>query len=257
MGFFKKTLATTMGVGGAKVDTVLKNSTVVPGGVVEGVFKIKGGKVEQKINGIIIDLSVNYTSSSGDSKARLTHTLPSIKFPLKHVVKPGSYQEAAFSFRLDHNFPISIKKHKTKLKTRLDIEGAVDDTDGDELNVEANIYMQNVLDAFKNLGFKLNEIENERKSIKERLPILQEFEFIPVSGKFKKKLDEVELIFTGDSTGIKLFIEVDRKVKNPTFLCELFELDEKHVNLYFSYSELQNKKYIEECIYNLIKKYAK
>ncbi len=60
MSFIKKTMASVFGIGGTKVDTVLTNSTVFPGGKIEGFINIYGGEVSQDIQSVYIDVKTTY-----------------------------------------------------------------------------------------------------------------------------------------------------------------------------------------------------
>lgn len=52
MGIFNKVMASTLGIGGAKIDTIVHTKNIVPGKRIEGICKIKGGSIEQYINDI-------------------------------------------------------------------------------------------------------------------------------------------------------------------------------------------------------------
>ena len=60
MSFFNKVLG-AVGIGAAKIDTLLTNTEVEPGGEVSGIVRITGGKTEQNIKKIDLDLVCNYT----------------------------------------------------------------------------------------------------------------------------------------------------------------------------------------------------
>ena len=55
MSFFKKALA-SIGIGGAKVDTVLENPELQPGDTLKGVIKMMGGKVDQPVDRVYLEL---------------------------------------------------------------------------------------------------------------------------------------------------------------------------------------------------------
>ena len=47
-------LLRSIGVGGAKVDTIFQDTTCVPGGIIQGVVRIMGGNAQQDIESISI-----------------------------------------------------------------------------------------------------------------------------------------------------------------------------------------------------------
>ena len=51
MSFFKKVLS-SVGIGAAKVDTILLNESCEPGGELEATVMIQGGDIEQQIDSI-------------------------------------------------------------------------------------------------------------------------------------------------------------------------------------------------------------
>ncbi len=84
------------------------------------------------------------------------------------------------------------------LHTGLDIKNAVDPTDEDYIRVQPNRMMNEVFRVMENLGFRLKEAECKEVAhyVRKNLPFVQEFEFVPTSGEFRGKLDEVEMIFS-------------------------------------------------------------
>ena len=59
MSFFKKALS-SIGIGSAKVDTVLLQDQVQPGGVLRGRVEVNGGGIEQQIETIYLQVKTKY-----------------------------------------------------------------------------------------------------------------------------------------------------------------------------------------------------
>ena len=75
-------------------------------------------------------------------------------------------------------------------------------------------WIEHVLEAIENLGFRLNEADCEQAPyFRRRLPFVQEFEFVPTSGYYRQMLDELELIFLLDEDGLEIIFEFDRRAK--------------------------------------------
>lgn len=256
MSFFKKGLASIFGIGGTKVDTVLNSRNVYVGEKITGNINIFGGEVEQFIDKVVVSVNTTYEVEHGDNKYNDTKTIQEFKVEIDKIVYPNEDISIPFSFELSENCPISKGNSRTVISTRLDIENAVDNHDGDSINVLPNRYMQNVLDAIGSLGFRTKEIETI-KGHNGRYGFVQEFEFVPYSGSFRGKLDELELIFLNDENGSKLYLQVDRKVRGlGSFLAETFELDESYVSIYFSKYEMNDSEFVEDKLYNLIARHC-
>lgn len=66
MSKFNKFMASALGVGAAKVNTIVHTKNIMPGKRIEGICKIKGGKVEQYIDQITIGVFTNYKKEVND-----------------------------------------------------------------------------------------------------------------------------------------------------------------------------------------------
>ncbi|MEF9950995.1 MAG: sporulation protein [Clostridium sp.] len=258
MSFFKKAMANVLGIGGTKVDTVINTPSVPNGGTVEGNIIIKGGSVEQSVSKVKLNVDASYDKETDDTKYTSYSTIQSLEIPINRIVKPGEVINESFSFKITPNTPISIPKHRVVISTKIDIESAIDSGDGDVINVYANRYMQGVLDSIKSLGFIMREVENIKGSyIYGSLPFVQEFEFIPTSGEFYGRLDEVEIIFIHNNNGIDVFLQVDRRAGGfGGLLAEKMSLDETNVKLSFTYNELLERDRIKNILRETISKHT-
>ena len=253
MSFFKNAMA-TLGLGGAKVDTVLHSSQVVPGGTISGVIKIFGGKVEQNIKGVKLIVKTNYEKESDNRKITATANIQKYIVEVDRTVFAEEKFEVPFSFELSEVCPISTYRHKVWIATELDIEKALDSNDGDILNVVPSQKIQNILTAFSQLGFRSRETENVQSMFRiNNLPFVQEFEFVPTSGPLYGRLDEVELIISPNESGFNLYLEVDRSGRTiGGFISEALNLDESKVKLNFSHYELENIETIKNALFSII-----
>jgi sporulation-control protein len=82
------------------------------------------------------------------------------------------------------------------------------------------------------LGFEMAEVECEEVShaFSTPLPFIQELEFKPVSGPFRGRMDEVELVCLPVDNGWDVHMEIDRKARNiASFLAEMVGADESRI----------------------------
>ena len=118
--------------------------------------------------------------------------------------------------------------------------------------------MQNVVDAISELGFSLREVENEYcKSKLNGFNFVQEFEFVPIRGSFRNRLDELELVFIPTNTHVDILLEVDRKVRGlMSFISESMGLDESKLRIRLENSRKYSVDEIKNEIERLLKKYS-
>lgn len=257
MSLLKKAMANVLGVGGAKVDAVLSNINTTPGGNVEGYINICAGKVSQQIKSVSIDVKTKYKKEADDKEFNVDFTIQKFNINVNKEFQPGEEAKIPFSFNLDLNCPIT-KGHSTVwLSTRLDIENAVDNLDGDKLIVLPNTSIKNILKAVDKLGFRMREVENvyDKYGFSNH-KFVQEFEYYP-SPSFKSKLDELEVVLVSDFNGMNVFLQIDRRAKNlGSSILEKLNLDESNVRIHFNHNELNNVDYIYNEILNTLKQYS-
>lgn len=256
MSIFYKALA-SFGIGAATVDTVLDQNTYTAGDLIQGKVKIKGGNVAQSIDAIYISLNVNYTNESGDAKFEETASIFNKKLNEPFVIEVNEEKEIPFSFNVPYDAPATVGKTRAWLHTGLDIKMAVDPEDQDAITIRMTPLASNILAAIKKLGFRLREVECEKASLRmrSRYPFVQEYEFIPTSGRFKGYLDELEVVFVRqDAHQVEALFQVDRKARGFTgFLSEALEMDESYVSRTFTQHDVLT---LERDLYQLIEQYV-
>ncbi|MFE8695822.1 sporulation protein [Cytobacillus sp. FJAT-53684] len=256
MSFFNKMLA-SVGIGSAKVDTKLESDTVAPGGEIRGVVEIQGGNVEQRIDDIYLSLNTTYVKESDDKKYTVSGLIDRFRLTESFVLMANEKKVIPFSFLLPIDTPISIGKTKVWIATGLDIKNAVDPTDKDYLRVVPNELMDSVLQAMGGLGFRLREAECEQAPhrLRRRLPFIQEFEFIPTSGPYRGRLDELEITFLPISnTDTEIWMQVDRKVRGlGSLFSEALNMDESNIRFTVNRGDIP---YMQQKIQSIIQSYA-
>jgi sporulation-control protein len=238
MSFFKKVLS-SVGIGSAKVDTIIENSQVSPGELVRGQVHVKGGKVEQAINHIKVNVCCNYyyeeeyteTDDDGEEHERTrvircVATLASYKIVDAFKTEVDKTTSFDFSIELPFYSPLSLGASKVWLATDLDIASAIDKSDKDTLEVLPTSRQQQLLTAMSELGFSLIEVEcEEGRQLGQ--PFVQEFEFKAHRGPFKGRTNEVEILMVSYPNHLEVLLEVDRKVRGLSgFFAEVSGRDE-------------------------------
>lgn len=256
MSLFNKVFA-SIGIGAATVDTKLERDTVVPGEAVKGIVEIRGGSVDQHIDSIYLSLYTTYLKESDDRKYTVNALIEQVRLNEPFVIKSQETKQIPFSFEVPIDTPISLGRTKIWVQTGLDIKNAVDPTDKDFIKVIPNQLMEAVLKVVNDLGFRLREVECEEAPyrIRKRLPFVQEFEFVPITGSYRGKLDELEIVFFPSSSSMTdIFMQVDRKARGlGGFLAEALEMDESHVHFTVSSGDLPS---LREKINSVIQKFS-
>jgi sporulation-control protein len=223
---------------------------------VEGVVQIKGGNVEQNIDSIYLSLFTTYERKTDDHRTTVTTEIGRYRLTQSLVIQPNAVREIPFSFELPLDTPITIGKTKVWMQTGLDIRNALDPADRDYITVAPTPLVAAFLDSLSQLGFRLRNADCEQAKgiFRRRLPFIQEFEFVPVSGAFRGRLDELEVVFLPNRGGTEVLMEVDRRVRGiGTFLAEALEMDESLVR--FTVTE-RDIPHLTQKIHSVIARYS-
>ena len=214
MTFVSKLLA-SIGIGSASVDTKIFRSQLVPGENVEGIVQIRGGNVEQDIDSVYLSLFTTYELKKDDRRVTTQTEIGRYQLTQPLRIRPNEVKEIPFSFQLPLDTPMTMGKTKVWVRTGLDIKNAVDPVDRDYITIVPTPLVAAILETLKKLGFRLRNADCEQAKgiFRRRLPFIQEFEFVPVSGPFKRKLDELEVVFFPQADGVEVLMEVDRKAR--------------------------------------------
>jgi sporulation-control protein len=235
MSFFKKMLS-SVGIGSAKVDTVLQGNQFVPGDVMDAVVYLRGGNMDQEINDIYFRVYCDYIVESNDSKYRKKALLSEQKLHERFVLPAGAEEEIPVHLELPFATPITVGRSRVWVQTGLEISSAVDPSDTDYVNVVPDQYAGALFAAIESLGFVLVEAECEgtRRSYN-GMPFVQEFEFKPRGGPFARQVQEVEVILLPHETGLEAIIEVDRRGRGFTgFLSEMLDTNEMRTRIHIN-----------------------
>ena len=233
-----KQILSRVGIGSARVDTVLPKTTLTAGESVEAEVHVEGGSSEQEVDAIYFALLTRYET---DDHVR-TGVID--KF---HVADPftiGPNEERTFPITIDVplDTPITAGRTNVWLETGLDIDWSVDPEDRDPIQVEPGPRLSEFMDALDSLGLTLHKAVCEQAHgtvFSGRF--VQELEFTARSGPFAGKLDELEIIPTETESGLDVKLEIDRR---GGLLSEMADIDERWSQLSFtneSANEMESK----------------
>ncbi|WP_417881402.1 sporulation protein [Vibrio sp.] len=219
MSFFKKTLA-SLGIGSARVDTILKQDVVYPGQTVSVDVHVYGGATEQSIDNIYLKLCCRYRAERINPEGRkvegnkVAQTYVLDKWSLPEAFDINPHQDKVFSVDLQvpWNTPITLGDSKVWLDTTLDIALASDPKDTDILTVRPDPLEDGIFSALEEAGLRIRQVECEAVKGFD-LPFVQEFEFVPVHGEFHGRWRELEIVTYRTEHELKIWFEVDRQKK--------------------------------------------
>lgn len=237
MSFFDKMFA-SVGIGAAKVDTILINDRLIAGDEVSGKVSIQGGKIDQDIDEIYLKVMTSYEREKDDKKIHEECVIGKFRLTEKFTIHANEKKEIPFSFYLPIDTPVSYGRTRVWVETGLDIKNAVDPSDRDYIDVHPSQLMSKFLNAVADLGFRLREVDCEAApyNLKRRLPFVQEFEFVATKGEFRGHLDELEVVFLETSENrIDVLLQVDRRPRGlGGIFSEMLNLDETNLRLTFT-----------------------
>jgi len=242
MSFLKRVLS-SVGIGAAKVDTILQGDQFVPGEIIEATVNMKGGSTEQEVEALYVSIHCTYEREveaidEEDEDTEITSVFLLDKFHVADAftIAPGEEKSFSMSFQLPFNTPLTLGKAKVWVQTGMDIKRAIDPKDRDYIRVVPGELVRALFDAIRGLGFDLKEVECEAvpSGFPRPQPFVQEFEFRPLGGPFRGRLDELEIICFPGSNSVEVFMEIDRKARGITsFLAEMMNLDESRIRFSF------------------------
>jgi len=251
MPFFKRVMS-KIGVGSATVETRLFNDLFMPGESVRGEVAVQGGSVEQNIDSIYFKIISRYEDEveienrahdQDEIKITRNATIMDLQISEPFVINPGQIIKFDFDFYLPSCTPVTIGKTVTWVETALNIKMALDPVDRDYINVQPHPLVDAVLGSAMDMGLEIYAVTCKPAplAMDMGLPFLQEFALRPVEGHFKKRLEEVELIFKPSNDSLEVFMEIDRKLKGFSGrFAKMVGTDETLVRLSVNYDNLDS-----------------
>lgn len=259
MSLFNRIMA-SVGIGSAKVDTLLEKGSYSPGEEVRGVIRLYGGAVEQQIEGIDLAVMTYYTREVNDTKVQEKAQLSVVRATSAIQLRANEQKDIPFAFQLPVSTPLTIGRTPVFIQTTADIRSAMDPTDQDRIDVVATPAIRTVIQAVESLGFRLREAETiyAPRLGGAHSPFVQELEWVPQSGAYRGRLDELELIFLRQQGGsLELLLQIDRKAVGLFgHFAEAMEMDESFVRVTLSGDDVQRgPQHVAAVLNNVIAQY--
>nr|WP_227376914.1 sporulation protein [Haladaptatus halobius] len=224
-----KRILSRVGIGAARVDTILPKTTLTAGESVDFEVHVEGGSTEQEVDAIYFALLIRYETDDS------TKTGVIDKFQVAEPFTVGPDEEKTFPITIDVpiDAPVTVGRTNVWLETGLDIEWAVDPDDEDPVQIDPGPRLATLFDAFDSLGFTLRtaKCESAPGGLFSGQQFVQEMEFVPRSGPFSGKLDELEVVPSESEDRLDVNLEVDRR---GGLLSEMTDLDERMTRLSFT-----------------------
>tara|TARA_Y100001956_G_C4125392_1_gene189768 strand:+ start:1712 stop:2455 length:744 start_codon:yes stop_codon:yes gene_type:complete len=212
-------LKASLGIGAAKVDTVLESMSVFQGETLKGTVHIQGGDVEQQIDAINLKLCTEVKVESDDSVSYQDFIIGKLQAVQPFTIQPGENKQVPFELKLDDETPITaLNALKNQchvwVETTLDIDFAIDPKDRDFVEVKPLPVAFRVISAIEQAGFSMVKADVEKGHLRgsnfsSKSGCYQEIEFRN-NGFINKK--EIELSFILDGHVMHCLAEVDRSL---------------------------------------------
>lgn len=201
-----------VGVGAAKVDTTLHNPEIVRGEFLEGEVKMVGGKIDQEIKRVYIQLYTSYTYEGEEHDGIATAVLHELNISEAFTLHAG--EEVIFDFELEVPWvtPVSFQKQEVRLKTGLDVSWAFDPKDNDIVEVLPDPATNNLIAAAQDLGFEHTHESGRcfQMSNPYDVPYVQGFSF-KAHGEIGREVEELDiLVFAGEEQA-EVILEIDER----------------------------------------------
>ena len=253
MGLIKIAMASTLGIGGTKVDAIINTTYTYPGGIVEGVIQILGGDVEQDISGVMLEINTTYDKGTGVKSDTIVESIQKITIPINRTIHEHENVEVPFSFILSTNCPVTTNRSPIWIASQLEIDRAIDSKDKDYITVQNTDEMNNVITAIENLGFRAREINNiASKSKIAYYNFLQRFQFVTVDGVFRGEIDELEVVFFKDNYGLTIYLYINRGARQGVLDKAFGDEEDTQIKIEFTQAELEDCDTISQIIEDMI-----
>ncbi|MGO4889236.1 sporulation protein [Anaerobacillus sp. MEB173] len=119
---FEKVLS-SIGIGSAKVNTLLFENRLERGKETKGEIHIYGGKAEQVISEILVQISLEFNKYYDEMTdfRELKETILELKMPYPLIIAPKEEKVLPFSLTIPYTTPISFSEQQIRLQTELKI----------------------------------------------------------------------------------------------------------------------------------------
>ncbi|MEU8725026.1 sporulation protein [Streptomyces antimycoticus] len=214
---FKRLLG-SLGVGGPTVDTVLDPGPVRPGGPLTGQVHLRGGTADFEIEQITLELVARVEDEHGEEEREGVVLFDRFTVGGGFRLAEGEQRSLPFTAHLPWETPITELYGQPLgiilgVRTGLEIAGAKDKGDLDQLTVDPLPVQEAVLEALGQLGFGFKSADLELGHVGgtgQRLPFYQEIELTPAP-QYAHAINELEVTFLASPGGMDVVLEADKR----------------------------------------------
>lgn len=212
MSVIKRAMA-SLSLGAATVDAIINPPDLTPGQTLTFTINVRGGKVEQQVDRIDLQLRCQFDTDPTDDDAEFkTYTLNEWSLPDAFVLAAGEERVFSSELTLPFNTPITLGEEQVWLETELDIAFAIDPDDKDLLMVRPDPYLAAILDLLDQQGLQLRQVDCEAIS-GFTLPFVQVLHFVPVSGAMLGKCRKLQTIYWRDENTVRFWFEKEEHLE--------------------------------------------
>lgn len=223
---FKKLLA-SIGIGAARVDTILHTEHLQPGQTFHADIVINGGDVAQDLSGLELTLITSAKIETEDDGTHFVdHVIQTWQLIDTITLQPHEEVRLPFSAQLHPETPVTeLNVHNNQchvwLTTGLNIDMGVDASDRDTLHIHPNEAMARCMETMEHAGYKMQKADTEKgvlnaAGFRSHSGIYQELEYRPASSSFFG-VKEVELSFLPEAEQTHVLIELDRSFRGDSY----------------------------------------
>ncbi len=214
---FKRLLG-SLGVGGPTVDTVLDPGPVHPGEPLTGQVHLRGGTADFEIEQITLELVARVEDERGEEEREGVVLFDRFTVGGGFRLAEGEQRSLPFTAHLPWETPITELYGQPLgiilgVRTGLEIAGAKDKGDLDQLTVNPLPVQEAVLEALGQLGFGFKSADLELGHVGgtgQRLPFYQEIELAPAP-QYAHAINELEVTFLANPGGMDVVLEADKR----------------------------------------------
>lgn len=220
-----------IGIGAAKVDTILHESEVMRGEMLTGEIRMVGGKTAQHINKLYLELQTNYLVEHEEGHSHSTCILHRLEIDDNFSLGAGEEIVYDFELQIPLEAPISFGHAHTWLRTGLDVSWAFDPKDHDKVHILPDPATEMVLVAAEQLGFQHTHHSGQCLAMHTPygVPFVQEFE-MRGTGPLGRQIEELDLLIFADEHQAQVQIELDKRNHGLMgWLADEMDLDERRL----------------------------
>ncbi|HEY9844023.1 MAG TPA: sporulation protein [Candidatus Obscuribacterales bacterium] len=201
-----------IGIGAAKVDTVLHEAEVMRGEVLTGEVRMVGGKSAQKINQVYLDLQTQYVEEGSNGFTTHTHTLHRLEIADAFTLDAGEEVVYDFELQIPLETPISFGSSQSWVQTGLDVSWAFDPKDHDPIQVLPDPASDMVLGAAEELGFIHSDLSGRCLAMETPFdsPFVQVFE-MKSTGPIAQHVEYLNILIAADDEQAHVQLDIDRR----------------------------------------------